>query len=82
MNVREELDRKMVEFLRTQPAFMKLTYGKVLSLFWQMKKIKYERGQVVYSENSKATNVYFLFKGSFEVLKKLEHEDKRKQADL
>ena len=33
LNVREELDRKMVEFLRTQPAFTKLTYGKVLSLF-------------------------------------------------
>ena len=34
LSIREELDRKMVEFMRTQAPFMKLTFGKVLSLLW------------------------------------------------
>ena len=47
-----------------------------------MNKVKYERGQVVYSEGKVAENVYILVKGSFEVVKKLKHEDMRKQAEL
>ena len=82
LGIREELDRKMVEFMRTQAPFQRLTYGKVLSLLWEMTKVKYERGQVVYSEGKVAENVYILVKGSFEVVKKLKHEDKRKQAEL
>ena len=61
---------------------MKLTYGKVLSLFWQMHRVKYERGQVIYNEGKIADKVYILFKGSFELVKKLAREDKRKQAYL
>ena len=34
LRIREELDRKMVEFMRTQAPFMKLTFGKMLSLLW------------------------------------------------
>ena len=82
LSIREVLDRKMVEFMRTQAPFMKLTFGKVLSLLWSMNKVKYERGQVIYSEGKVAENVYILVKGSFEVVKKLKHEDKRKQAEL
>ena len=61
---------------------MKLTYGKVLSLFWQMTKVKIERGQIIYTEGKPADKVYILYKGSCEMVKKLKHEDKRKQTYL
>ena len=57
----------MVEFLKNQPVFKSLTLSKVLSLYQYMKKVKFERGAVVYAEGVPANTVYILLKGSFEM---------------
>ena len=57
----------MVEFLKNQPVFKSLTLSKVLSLYQYMKKVKFERGAVVYAEGIPANTVYILLKGSFEM---------------
>ncbi len=72
----------MVSFLKTMPAFKNLTFGKVLSYFWQMEKREYIKGQCVYEEKQSANHVYITLEGSFEMTKKLPREDTRKQAYL
>ena len=47
-----------------------------------MKKIEYIRGQVVYKERKKAEHIYILMEGNFEMIKKLDHEDKSRVTAL
>ena len=44
------MEEEMVSFLKTMPAFKNLTFGKVLSYFWQMERREYIKGQTVYKE--------------------------------
>ena len=81
-NLREIMDIKMIEFLKSQPAFKTLTYQRILGFQWQMKNMRCIRGQVVYSEGQKADHIYILMEGNFEMVKKLDHEDKRRAAAL
>ena len=40
--------------------------------------MKYLRGQVVFKEKDPVNDVYIVYKGEFEMEKKLQHEDMRK----
>lgn len=67
--IQEKIENKMVTFLSSVPIFVALTHSKLSSLFYQMKKHKFERGAFVFGTNMLAEYVYFVIKGSFEMQK-------------
>ena len=54
----------------------------MLSFYWGFQEVNYYRNGVVFKELEQGKFVYIVFKGIFEMQKKLPHEDKRKQAKL
>lgn len=82
LSISLEVEQSRVTFLQSIPIFKGITRNKILSFYWNFGVVKCIRGQVIFSEASPVKFVYIVFKGKFTLLKKLAHEDKRKQAYL
>lgn len=42
-----------------------------MNFYWELKKVKYVKGQVVFREGEACQSVFVVFKGNFEMQKKL-----------
>lgn len=82
MKIKEDVEQERVTFLKNIPFFRAFSRSTVLSFYWGFQQIKYYRNGVVFDENDEASFVYVVFKGTFEMQKKLPVEDKRLQAFL
>ena len=58
--IRQKMELEKIQFLKTQPAFKNLTYGKVLGILWALKEVKYYHGSKVYAEGELADAVFIL----------------------
>ena len=62
---------KTVEFLQNIPCFKSQTRKAILKYTHFLKPLKFVRGQTVYSEGSLANSIFIVYKGEFELAKKL-----------
>ena len=76
------MEQNRVTFLTNMHIFKGFSRSTVLGFYRNIKIVKYLRGQYVFSEGDLVEKVYIIFKGDFEMYKKLPKEDKRKQAYL
>jgi len=65
-----------VEFLQNIPCFKSQTRKAIQRYTHYLKPLKFVRGQTVYAEGSPANNVYIVFKGEFELGKKLPKQER------
>lgn len=80
--ITETMEQNRVTFLLNMHIFKGFSRSTVLSFYRNFKIVKFMRGQSVFSEGDPVEAVYIIFKGDFEMHKKLPKEDKRKQAYL
>ena len=66
----------MIEFLQNIPCFKSQTRKAIMRYTHFLKPVKFLRGQTVYSEGDLANCVYIVFKGEFELVKKLPKPDR------
>ena len=48
MQIADELEQDMVDFLLNIPMFKGLSRKKVLSFYWELERVKYKQGQIVF----------------------------------
>ena len=65
MQIADELEQDMVDFLLNIPMFKGLSRKKVLSFYWELERVKYKQGQIVFQENKPIEHVYIVYKGQF-----------------
>lgn len=67
---------KTIEFLQNIPCFKSQTRKAIMRYTHFLKPIKFVRGQTVYAEGQVANSVYIVYKGEFELGKKLPKTDR------
>ena len=71
----EEIEKSRVQFLQSIPIFSHFSKTRVLNFYLNLKYRKVKRGEVIFREGDTVGDIYIVFKGEFEMAKKLEHED-------
>ena len=68
---------KTIEFLQNIPCFKSQTRKAIQRYTHYLKPLKFVRGQTVYAEGSQASCVYIVWKGEFELIKKLPRPERQ-----
>ena len=50
MKIAEGVDESRVTFLRNLPVFANFSRNRVMNFYWELKKVKYVKGQNVFRE--------------------------------
>jgi CRP-like cAMP-binding protein len=68
---------KMIDFLKAMPHFKGWTKNALSKLSYFFQKMTYLRNQVVFKEGEICKYVFIVYKGEFEVIKKMRPEQER-----
>mmetsp|Transcript_12648 Transcript_12648/g.12465 ORF Transcript_12648/g.12465 Transcript_12648/m.12465 type:complete len:125 (-) Transcript_12648:810-1184(-) len=74
LKIDEAAINKIVDFLRGTPHFKNWTKIALSKLSYFFKKQTFLRNQIVFKEGDLCKNVYIIFNGEFEIMKKMKPE--------
>ena len=74
--IEQKKANSVIEFLQNIPCFKSQTRKAIMRYTHFLKQVKFTRGQTVYAEGSPATSIFIVFKGEFELAKKLPRSDR------